>query len=203
MALWRAIVRGYLRLIAPVADWLVAAGVRPNTITVLGTACCGIAGTCFATGWIRLGGWFLGITALWDVLDGTVARRTGQATDYGAFFDSTLDRVADGALLGGLAVYFAREGPLYSPVMVALSVAALVGAQVTSYTRARGEALGHDLKTGWLQRPERITILAAPQAFFGDGLGGWSLRIVVLVLLVSSWVTVAQRMTEMRRRTGA
>lgn len=203
MVLWRAIIRGYLRLIAPVGDWLVAAGVRPNTITVIGTTCCGIAGACFASGWIRTGGWFLGITALWDVLDGTVARRTGLASAYGAFFDSTLDRVADGALLGGLAIFFARPGPLYSPGMVGLSIAALVGAQVTSYTRARGEALGHDLKTGWLQRPERITILAAPQAFFGTGFGGWSLRLVVLVLLVTSWVTVAQRMTEMRRRTTA
>lgn len=202
MWLWQAIVRGYLRLIGPVADWLVARGVKPNTITIIGTACCVVAGALFATGQIRAGGWFLGITALWDVLDGTVARRTGTASTYGAFFDSTLDRVADGALLGGLAVYFSQPGPLQSPLMVATCVAALVGAQVTSYTRARGEALGADLKTGWLQRPERITILAAPQAFFGADFDGWVLRLVVLLLTVSSWVTVWQRMREMRRQVA-
>jgi len=198
--IWQTIVRGYLRLIGPVADWLVARGVRPNTITVIGTACCGAAGVLFALGQIRAGGWFLGLTALWDVLDGTVARRTGTASTFGAFFDSTLDRVADGALLGGLAVFFAQPGPLRSPAMVALCIAALVGAQVTSYTRARGEALGADLKTGWLQRPERITILAAPQAFFGADFDGWVLQAVVLLLAITSWVTVWQRMAEMRRQ---
>lgn len=202
MRLWQAIVRGYLRLVEPVADWLVARGVHPNTITVIGTTCCGIAGGLFALGYIRAGGWFLGLTALWDVLDGTVARRTGTASTYGAFFDSTLDRVADGALYGGLAVFFAQPGALQSPAMVTVCVAALVGAQVTSYTRARGEALGADLKTGWLQRPERITLLAAPQAFFGTDLGGWVLRGVVLLLALTSWVTVAQRMREMRRQVA-
>jgi CDP-diacylglycerol---glycerol-3-phosphate 3-phosphatidyltransferase len=202
MALWHAIVRGYLRLIEPVADWLVARGVHPNTITIIGTACCAGAGVLFAVGQIRAGGWFLGITALWDVLDGKVARRTGTASTYGAFFDSTLDRVADGALYGGLGVFFSQPGPLQSPWMVALCIAALVGAQVTSYTRARGEALGADLKTGWLQRPERITILAAPQAFFGADFGGWVLRGVVLVLAASAWITVGQRMREMRRQVA-
>lgn len=201
MALWQAIVRGYLRLIGPIADWLVARGVKPNTITVIGTACCVIAGGLFAAGEIRAGGWFLGLTALWDVLDGTVARRTGQSSTFGAFFDSTLDRVADGALLGGLAIFFSTPGPLYSPGMVGVALLALVGAQVTSYTRARGESLGADLKTGWLQRPERITLLAAPQAFFGADFDGWILRGVVTLLAVTSWVTVWQRMLEMRRQT--
>lgn len=202
MPLWQAIVRGYLRLIGPVADWLVARGVRPNTITVIGTACCVVAGALFGLGHIRAGGWFLGLTALWDVLDGTVARRTGTASTFGAFFDSTLDRVADGALLGGLAVFFAQPGPLQGAPMVALCITALVGAQVTSYTRARGESLGADLKTGWLQRPERITLLAAPQAFFGTAFDGWILRLVILLLALTSWITVWQRMTEMRRQTA-
>lgn len=201
MALWQAIVRGYLKLIGPVADWLVARGIKPNTITVIGTLCCIVAGGLFATGHIRAGGWFLGLTALWDVLDGTVARRTGTASTFGAFFDSTLDRVADGALLGGLAIFFSTPGPLNSPAMVGVATLALVGAQVTSYTRARGESLGQDLKTGWLQRPERITLLAAPQAFFGTDFDGWVLRFVIALLALTSWVTVAQRMREMQRRT--
>ena len=104
-ALWSAIVRGYLAVIAPVADWLVARRVRPNTITTIGTICTCAAGGIFATGHIRTGGWFLGLTALFDVLDGTVARRTGQSSTFGAFYDSTLDRVADGFLMGGLVVF--------------------------------------------------------------------------------------------------
>ena len=102
-ALWSAIQRGYLRLIEPVADWLVRRRVHPNTITTIGTVCTIIAGGIFASGHIRTAGWFFGLTALFDVLDGNVARRTGTSTVFGAFYDSTLDRVADvaGSRLNG------------------------------------------------------------------------------------------------------
>ena len=98
---------GYLRVIDPVANWLVRRGVHPNTITIVGTLCTVAGGVIYATGHIRTGGWFLGLTALFDVLDGTVARRSNKSSTFGAFLDSTLDRVADGALLGGLAVFYA------------------------------------------------------------------------------------------------
>src|SRR5918996_1571356 len=90
--LWELIQRGYLRLIAPI-----------------GTICTIIGGGIYATGHIKTAGWWLGLTAFFDVLDGTVARRTGRSTVFGAFYDSTLDRVADGAVLGGLAIFFARN----------------------------------------------------------------------------------------------
>ena len=93
---------GYLKVIDPVANWLVRRGVHPNTITVIGTLCTIAGGTIYAMGHIRTGGWFLGATALFDVLDGTVARRSNKSSTFGAFLDSTLDRLADGALLGGL-----------------------------------------------------------------------------------------------------
>src|SRR6476661_8019911 len=98
---------GYLRVIEPVANWLVRRGVHPNTITAIGTLCTVVGGVIYATGHIRTAGWFLGVTALFDVLDGTVARRTNRSSTFGAFYDSTLDRVADGAVLGGLAVFYA------------------------------------------------------------------------------------------------
>ena len=98
---------GYLRVINPIADWLVKRGVRPNTITTIGTLCSMAGGVIYGMGHIRTGGWFLGLTALFDVLDGTVARRTNRSSTFGAFYDSTLDRVADGFVLGGLAVFFA------------------------------------------------------------------------------------------------
>jgi CDP-diacylglycerol--glycerol-3-phosphate 3-phosphatidyltransferase len=200
-ALWAAIQRGYLRVIAPVADWLVARRIRPNTITTVGTLCSCMAGVIFATGHIRTGGWFLGLTALFDVLDGTVARRTGQSTVFGAFYDSTLDRVADGFLLGGLVVFYATHPVHGNPVMVAVTTAGLVASLLTSYTRARAEGLGIDAKLGLLQRPERITLLSAPQAFFGLALDGWVLAVIVMLLSVTAWITVVQRIHFVYRTT--
>jgi CDP-diacylglycerol--glycerol-3-phosphate 3-phosphatidyltransferase len=181
MVIWDHVKQGYLRLISPMADWMVARRVNPNHITTLGTLCSMTAGALFASGLISLAGWVLGLTAVFDVVDGEVARRSGRTTVFGAFYDSTLDRVADGALLGGLCIFFARNGvhhkfPTYmSTPMVAVLLLGIIGSFLTSYTRARAEGLGIDAKVGILQRPERVTLLAAPQAFFGLTLHGWVL----------------------------
>ena len=163
LRLWLAIQRGYLRIIEPFAAWLVRMRGRTEhhhhgrhahlhrrrrDLRVRATS--------------RSAGWLLGLTALFDVLDGTVARRTGRTTTFGAFYDSTLDRVADGAVLGGLAVFFARNDVLHGvphwagTPMVALTILGIIGTFLTSYTRARAEALGLDAKVGIMQRPERV-----------------------------------------------
>jgi len=184
---------GYLRLIDPVANWLVKRGVHPNTITVIGTFCTLVGGIIYGTGHIRTGGWFLGLTALFDVLDGTVARRSNTSSTFGAFLDSTLDRLADGFVLGGLAVFYATS-PLHGNVpMLIIALLGLIGAFLTSYTRARAEALGLDAKVGLLQRPERVVLLSAPQAFFGLVFDGWVLAIITIILTVTAWITVVQR----------
>lgn len=201
-ALWDAIQRGYLRVIAPVADWLVRKKVRPNTITAIGTLCTMTAGVIFATGHIRTGGAFLGVTALFDVLDGTVARRTNQSSTFGAFYDSTLDRVGDGFLLGGLTLFWATSVIHGNNVMVGVGILALIGTFLTSYTRARAEGLGIDAKVGMLQRPERITLLSAPQIVFGLALDGLVLSGIVLLLAVTAWITVVQRITYVYRATN-
>lgn len=201
--LWEAIQRGYLRTIEPLADFLVRNRVSPNAITAVGTLCAVTGGIIYATGHIRTAGWFLGITAFFDVLDGTVARRTGRTTVFGAFWDSTLDRIADGAVLGGLMIFYANDGRHGNVWMVAVSLAGIVGAFVTSYTRARAEALGIDAKVGVLQRPERVTLLAAPQAFFGLALNGVVLAAVVVLLAVTSWITVVQRISFVYNATRA
>ena len=103
-ALWEAIKAGYLRVIEPAADFLVRRRVNPNVITTFGTICTLTGAVVYATGHIMTAGWIIALTALFDVLDGTVARRTGQSSVFGAFYDSTLDRVADGGVLAGLAV---------------------------------------------------------------------------------------------------
>src|SRR3954466_478843 len=181
---------GYLKVIEPVAGWLVRRGVHPNTITVFGTLCTVAGGVIYAYGHISIGGWFLGLTALFDVLDGTVARRTGKSSTFGAFLDSSLDRVADGAVLGGLAVFYALNPVHHNVPMVVVCLAGIVGAFMTSYTRARAESLGLDAKVGMLQRPERVVLLCAPQALFGLTLNGWVLLIIINVLTITAWITV-------------
>lgn len=184
---------GYLRLMGPIADWLVRHRVHPNTITVVGTVFMVAGGVLYGTGHIMTGGWLLGLTALTDVLDGMVARRGNTVSAFGAFLDSTLDRLADGAVLGGLAVFYALNDEHYNVTMVVVCLAGLVGAFLTSYTRARAEALGLDAKVGMLQRPERVVLLSAPQAFFGLMLDGWVLITIITLLTVTAWITVVQR----------
>src|ERR671916_428503 len=191
--LWDWIKQAYVRLVDPVADWFVRWRVHPNTITIFGTLCTVAGGVIYGTCDIRTAGWFLGLTALFDVLDGTVARRSGKSSTFGAFLDSTLDRVADGAVMAGLATFYALNPEHRSVPMMVVCMLGLIGAFLTSYTRARAEALGIEAKVGLLQRPERVTLLSAPQAFFGLALDGWVLALIILVLTVTAWITVVQR----------
>src|SRR5437764_7804861 len=132
---------GYLRVIDPVANWLVRRRVHPNPITAIGTACSVTGGAIYGTGHISVGGFFLGLTALFDVLDGTVARRSNQSSTFGAFLDSTLDRLADGAVLGGLAVFYALRPILRSVAMVVICLVCFIGSLLSFYTRASADAL--------------------------------------------------------------
>lgn len=194
---------GYLKVVDPVANWLVRRGVHPNTITAVGTICTVAGGVIYATGHIRTGGFFLSATALFDVMDGTVARRSNKSSTFGAFLDSTLDRLADGALLGGLAVFYALNPAHHNVPMMAVCLIGLIGAFMTSYIRARAEALGLDAKVGMVQRPERIVLLSAPQALFGLALNGWVLGAIIVFLTATAWITVVQRMLFVYRQTNA
>jgi CDP-diacylglycerol--glycerol-3-phosphate 3-phosphatidyltransferase len=191
--IWESIKKGYLRVIEPVAALLVRLRITPNSITTVGTLCTLAGAVAFAAGHVRTAGWIIGLTALFDVLDGTVARRTGQSTIFGAFYDSTLDRVADGALIAGLAWFYATDPVNKSQVMLGIALAGLIGTFLVSYTRARAESLGIDAKVGVMQRPERVVLLSVPQAFFGLALGGWVLAGVVALLAATAWITAAQR----------
>src|SRR5687767_14540454 len=126
LRLWHAIRDGYLRLIAPIIDWCVERRVSPNTITTMGTLAAVLVGALFASGWIRTAGWTLGILAFFDVVDGAVARRTGTATDFGSFYDATLDRVADGAMFGGLVLFYAFQYVPRADGMLIVALIALV-----------------------------------------------------------------------------
>jgi CDP-diacylglycerol--glycerol-3-phosphate 3-phosphatidyltransferase len=192
---------GFLRLMEPIAAMMVRRGVHPNTITIAGTLFSVAGGVIYGTGHITTGGLLLGITALTDVLDGMVARKSGTSSVFGAFLDSTLDRLADGAVLGGLAVFYAIN-PLHNSMpMVVVCLAGIIGAFLTSYIRARAESLGLDAKVGMLQRPERVILLSAPQAFFGLALDGWVLAIIINILTITAWITVVQRVAYVHGRT--
>ena len=190
---------GVLRLVAPLARYLVKRGTSPNTITTVGTALTVVGGVIYGVGHIHVAGWVVGLSAVCDLLDGDVARRSGRTSMFGAFYDSTLDRIADGAVLGGLAVFFSRNAvhesiPVFmSTPMVSIVIAGIVGSFLTSYTRARAEGLGIEAKVGILQRPERIILLSAPQAFFGLAFSGWVLMGICALLAVTAWITVIQR----------
>jgi CDP-diacylglycerol--glycerol-3-phosphate 3-phosphatidyltransferase len=201
--LWDSVKAGYLRVIEPVADLLVRHRVNPNVITTLGTACTLAAAVIYGFGHISIAGWVLGLTAIFDVLDGTVARRTGRETKFGAFYDSSLDRISDGAILAGLTVFYATETTRHSVPMVVVCLGAILGTFLTSYTRARAEALGIDAKVGLIQRAERVVLLSAPQAFFGLAFDGWVLKGIIALLAVTSWVTAIQRIAFVHRTTTA
>jgi CDP-diacylglycerol---glycerol-3-phosphate 3-phosphatidyltransferase len=192
---------GYLRLVDPVADFFVRAGVHPNTITAFGTACTIAASVIFGMGHIKTAGWFLGLTALFDVMDGTVARRSGKESTFGAFLDSTLDRLADGAIFVGLATFYALSPTHGSTLMMLVCMSGCIGALMTSYARARAETLGIDAKVGMVQRPERVVLLSAPQAFFGLALNGWVLKAVVFIITIAAWITVIQRIVYVYNQT--
>ena len=199
--LWDWIKRGYVRLVEPIASLLVRHRVHPNAITTLGTCCSIGAGIIYGAGHIRTGGWFLGLTALFDVVDGDVARRTGLSSVFGAFYDSTLDRIADAAVLAGLAVFYATSPRHASEPLLVVCLFGIVGGFLVSYTRARAEALGVNAKVGFMQRPERVVLLSAPQAFFGLAFDGWVLAAIVVVLTVTSWATAVQRVVAVYRAT--
>jgi phosphatidylinositol phosphate synthase len=200
-SLWAGIKEGYLRLLDPVAGALARMGVSPNALTTIGAVFTVAAAVGFGLGHIMLGGWVLSLTALFDVLDGRVARRANRATVFGAFYDSTLDRIGDGALMAGLTMFYATSPHFSSVPLMVTCLVGMIGTFVISYTRARAEALGLDAKVGFLQRPERFVLLSAPQALFGLALGGKVLAAIVILLAVSAWITAIQRIMCVRSLT--
>src|SRR4051812_28081292 len=184
---------GALRVIEPAISLLARNRVSPNAITTVGTLVTVAAGVVYATGHIMTAGWIMAVTSFFDVIDGEVARRTGRCTVFGAFYDSSLDRVADGALMAGLTVFYATNPIHHNIYMMVVCLVGIVGTFMVSYTRARAESLGIDAKVGVMQRPERIVLLSAPQALFGLFRNGWVLIAIVILLSVTAWITAVQR----------
>ena len=129
----------------------------PNQLTLAGLALSFLAGWLFSEGHFFLGGIVMLAGALGDLLDGPLARLTGKTSKFGAFFDSTVDRYSDFFLFGGIALFFARQGR-FGWLFIVLGI--ILGAFVTSYTKARAENLIGDCSVGIFERPERMIVLA-------------------------------------------
>ena len=179
-------------VMTPPAKLLWRMHVSPDAVTWTGTALVVAASLLtIPRGWLWQGGLLVLVLVLSDGLDGQLARMSGQSTKYGAFLDSSLDRVADGGLFGAIILYFA--GPGHSQVWAGIALWALMAGQVTSYVKARGESLGLDANGGLAARADRIVV-----AFLGLVLAGvgvpYALHVAVLLLaLLGTW-TVGQRM---------
>jgi len=159
----RPLIAGFTDLVAPVSEWLIRLRIRPNTITMISAIIVVGAGAAFGLDQPRLGALWLLLSGLLDILDGQVARGGGMVSTFGAFFDSTLDRIGEAVLYAGIAIYFQVAVQQALPVLgVFLSIAALTGSFLVSYTRARAEGLGVDCRVGLAQRPERVLGVGAP-----------------------------------------
>lgn len=189
------------RILTPVARRLLAWGAGPDLITWIGTiGAVGFAVVCYPQGWLWEGSVGIGLFAFSDMLDGQMARLSGRHSRWGAFLDSSLDRVADGAIFGGIALYFAGDG--HSVAFAAVTLVALVMGQVTSYVKARAETVDIKVPGGIAARADRILLLL-PCAF-AAGLGvPWILEIAVSVLAAATLVTVVQRIASVYRQTRA
>lgn len=195
--------RGYHATTKPISEWLIRLGATPNAITTVGAVCVVLSAVAFGLGWIRVGGALLLFSGILDTLDGQVARQTGRTTKFGAFYDSTLDRVGDGATFIGIAT-FLLTGPdvRFRIPGAVLAMVAILSSLLVSYARARAEGLGLECKVGIVQRAERILLIGLPSVLVGAGPGALVLQTVVALLALGSTVTVMQRFLYVRRVTA-
>jgi len=192
---------GFLKAVGPIARGAIRAGFTPNVITTFGAAVVLSSAVAFGAGYPRWGGALLLASGLFDILDGQVARLGALSTTFGAFYDSTLDRVGESAVFLGIALWFVHGGvpPERLDLAVALAIGALSSSLLVSYTRARAEGLGLEAKVGIAQRAERFLVLGAPTLFFGAGNHGQILFWIMALLSVTTAVTVIQRVVHVAR----
>ncbi len=159
-------------------------GLRPNTLTFIGLGLNGGAACALASGDWLPGSCLVVLAGFFDVLDGAVARNCGQASAFGSFLDSVLDRYSDLSLLVGLLIYYSRQGSFRYQVLAGL---ALLGTALVPYARARAEILIPRCNVGFLERPERILLI-----FLGAAISSL-MPVVIWVLAIFTNVTVVQR----------
>ncbi|HEY8257170.1 MAG TPA: CDP-alcohol phosphatidyltransferase family protein [Gemmatimonadales bacterium] len=194
MKLLGALEKPFYATVNPMVERLIRAGVRPNTITTIGTGLVLVSAVAYAMGQIRLGGLLLLLSGVTDTLDGQVARGGEMVTKFGAFYDSTLDRVGDGATFIGIGAFLLTAPDIaYRTPAIITCMVAILSSLLVSYARARAEGLGLECKVGIAQRAERILGLGLSSLIVGAGPKGLVLEAVVALLAVASVITVVQR----------
>lgn len=191
------------RLLTPLAWALLKLGIGPDAVTIVGTI-----GVCAGALWFYPRGEFwtgtlvVTLFVFSDTLDGTMARLSGRTSAWGAFLDSSLDRLGDAAVFGGLLLYFA--GRPDGALTAWFAFACLAFGFLVSYVRARAEGLGMDAKGGIAERADRLVVALLATGLVG--LFGWPhvvLTVVLGVLAVASAATVVQRMSSVKAQAGA
>ncbi len=192
----------WTKVLTPIARLLIRLGVSADAVTLVGTiGVCAGALAFFPQGKLLTGVLVISAFVFSDLLDGTMARMTGTSSKFGAFLDSTLDRIGDGAIFAGIALYFA--GPGDDRLYLVLALACLVMGGVTSYARARAEGLGFQAKVGIAERADRlVAILVATglSAIFDLPV---LLYVALWALAIASTVTVVQRIWVVRQQALA
>jgi CDP-diacylglycerol--glycerol-3-phosphate 3-phosphatidyltransferase len=197
-----ALERGLRTAVEPTVDRLVAWRVHPNTLSTIGFAVTCTSGFFFHQHHVRTAGALILLGGVFDLFDGTVARRTGLASPFGAFYDSTLDRLSEFAVyLGLLSLYNDYRLELGDVGMIWAIMLAMTGSLMISYTRTRAEALGINCTIGLMQRAERVILIGTAAMLFGETNRGIGLRVVVHLLAVLTNLTVLQRIWWVYRHT--
>lgn len=193
---------------APVGDLFLRMGIKPDWVTIVGT----IGVSAGALWFFPRGQFFLGVLVITvfvfsDIIDGYMARASGQSSKWGAFLDSTLDRVGDAAIFGGLVLYYATSHPetdLGGPTLyLCLSLACLVLGNLTSYARARAEALGMQAKGGIAERSDRVVSILVMTGLSGLFDAPFLREITLWALAFASLITVFQRMAIVHKQAVA
>jgi CDP-diacylglycerol---glycerol-3-phosphate 3-phosphatidyltransferase len=183
-------------------DRLIESRLTPNAISLTGLALNVAAAVLVTQRLFFLAGLTFIVGSVMDTLDGRYSRMSGKGTVFGAFLDSTLDRIEEGLVLTAVAAYFSARG---DDVAVAATVIVVLGSLMVSYTRARAEALGVECKVGFATRPVRVVVLSAGLVFArGAGIGDFELLApAIYVMAALTALTVVQRVWHVRQALSA
>lgn len=188
------------KVVEPVAKGLLKIGLSPDAVTFIGTA--GVSAAAlyfFPRGEFVIGILVLLLFVFSDMLDGTMARLQKRTGVWGSFLDSTLDRIADGAIFGAIVIWAVRTQNVW---VQGAALVCLIGGFVISYARAKAESIGLECKVGIAERTERLLILLVPAFFYGLGVP-YLLPAALFVLAVLVLITVGQRLVHVYRQANA
>ena len=198
----KTIEKGLRRAVEPIMAALTRWRVHPNTLSTIGFLITCSSGFFFHSHHVRTAGVLILLGGIFDLFDGTVARRTGLASPFGAFYDSTLDRLSEIAVyLGLLSLYNDYRLELGDVGTIYAIMLAMAGSLMISYTRARAEALDINCTVGLMQRAERVILIGLAALAFGEDGNGIVLKVVIYVLAVLTNLTVIQRIWWVWRNT--